>query len=312
MKDVRTGITKKYRLAGNDWYLVEEDNEKIMLVDTDCLPTDNAGIFDGDAVWSKDKSNNGQDLLNFANSLADKYFQNIKYAIIPRTVSCQNENGEGSGLLENAYMWIMSLDELREHRDIGGAIYRNSGEDFIWTRTFCKEHIFESSNRMNFAWAIGDENGKIYGACYSGSDVYESNHIALTFYLNKDMIERITEDGEIILKTGIQGSETYALERKKAERLAQLKDVIKTNNVLTNEKVGKMPSGNVLLDDFCDKDWVKIIIDDEYAWFICYRAFHDDTKKLNNITDDWYGWKAKIEDVSQILDEYIEISTGNL
>ena len=92
-----------------------------MLVDTDCKIADE----ELRTHWSSEygdspEAENGQCILNYANELADTYFSDIKYAIMPRTVfAC-------IGKLEAAYMWPMSRSEFGEHKAISGNIVKNS------------------------------------------------------------------------------------------------------------------------------------------------------------------------------------------
>ena len=187
-----TGTAKIYRLCGNDWYAVEQDDEKVMLVDTDCKVS-------GEELrtpWSYAKSfinedaNNGQRILDYVNSIADKYFSSIKHAIIPRDVDCVNEDGAGRGELRNAFMWVMSKNEFKQHQDIAGAIIDNA-DDWVWTRTFN-----ERWNDYNYAWCVNYSSGNLNGGNY----VTNSHAVAPAFYLSKSAIDHIAKNGEIILK----------------------------------------------------------------------------------------------------------------
>ena len=175
----------KYHLAGNDWYAVTEDDDKVMLVDTDCKIADEelkTPWSNGD--WKSEDGENGQCILGYTDSIADTYFGNIKYAIAPRTVEA------GVGKLENAYMWPMSKEEFEEHKDIGGKIARNTGS-VVWTRTFSG---IGSYGRC--AWYVGSSGGGLNSNC-GVSVVYR---VAPAFYLKKASIIRINPDSEIILK----------------------------------------------------------------------------------------------------------------
>ena len=172
-----------YRLAGNEWYAVHEDDDKVILVDTDCKIGDEelkTPWSDGD-YYSKE-GENGQAILDYTNNLADTYFENIKYAIIPRTVET------GTGKLENAWMWPMSYEEFKEHKDIGGKIVRNSNGN-VWTRTF-------SGINYHFAWYLSNASGSLNSNNYV-NDVYR---VAPAFYLKKSEIDHINDNGEIFLK----------------------------------------------------------------------------------------------------------------
>ena len=176
-----------YRLAGNDWYAVHEDDDKVMLVDTDCKIGNKALRTPwSDYNYRSKEGENGQRILDYVNSIADTYFGNIKHAIAPRTVEA------GTGKLENAYMWPMSKEEFEEHKDIGGKIACNSYGSFVWTRTFSG---VGSNSGGRFAWCVNDSGGSL-GSYY----VSYLFRVAPTFYLKKSAIDHINEDGEIILK----------------------------------------------------------------------------------------------------------------
>ena len=174
-----------YRLGGNDWYAVMEDDDKVMLVDTDCK----IGDEDLKTRWSNgdcrsEEGENGQAILDYVNRIADKYFSSIKYAIKPRIVDA------GTGDLANAYMWPMSRQEFNDNKVIGGKIVRNSNS-VVWTRTF--SGISSSNNRC--AWCVGIASGDLYNG-----DVSSVYRVAPAFILKKSVIDHITDDGEIVLK----------------------------------------------------------------------------------------------------------------
>ena len=177
-----------YRLAGNEWYAVHEDDDKVILVDTDCKIGDEelkTPWSDGDC-YSKE-GENSQAILDYTNNLADTYFENIKYAIMPRTVEA------GTSKLENAYMWPMSKEEFEEHKDIGGKIACNS-YSFVWTRTF--SGIYSNGNRC--AWFAYNSGGGLSNSSYYYVSI--AYRVAPAFNLKKSSIDHIREDGEIILK----------------------------------------------------------------------------------------------------------------
>ena len=176
-----------YRLGGNDWYAVEQDDGKVMLVDTDCKIGDEelkTPWSDGD--YRSEKGKYGQCILNYCNNIADTYFNDIKHAIEPKSVEA------GTDELENAYMWPMSRNEFAYNRHIGGRIIENSGSN-VWTRTFSGIY----SNNYRYAWCVYNASGDL-----SGSGKYVSNlfRVAPAFNLKKSSIDHIREDGEIILK----------------------------------------------------------------------------------------------------------------
>ena len=175
-----------YRLGGNEWYAVMEDDDKIMLVDTDCKIGDEelkTPWSDGD--WLNEDGENGQAILDYCNSIANTYFSGIKHAIEPRTVEA------GTYKLENAYMWAMSKEEFENHKNIGGKIVENSNS-VVWTRTFSGIGSFN----FRYAWFVGNASGGLYNYSYV-SIVYR---VAPAFNLKKSSIIRINPDGEIILK----------------------------------------------------------------------------------------------------------------
>ena len=174
-----------YRLAGNGWYAVEQDDDKVMLVDTDCKIGDKTlktPWSSGD--WMSEDGENGQTILNYVNNIADKYFNDIKYAIIPRSVEA------GTCKLENAYMWPMSYKEFEKHKVIGSKIVCNSNSN-VWTRTF--SGVSSYSGRC--AWRVYNVGGGLYGS--SVSNLYR---VAPAFNLKKSYIDHIADDGEIILQ----------------------------------------------------------------------------------------------------------------
>ena len=182
-----TDGSKVYHLGGNGWYAVEQDEDKVMLVDTDCEVGDEelwTPWSDGD--WDGEYNQNGQCILDYVNRFADKYFNTIKYAIEPRTITA------GTYKLEDAYMWPMSYEEFMNHKVIGGKIVKNT-EGIVWTRTFADV----SSNLCNrHAWIVGSFMGDLY----NNSDIYRLHPVAPSFILKKSSIDYISDDGEIILK----------------------------------------------------------------------------------------------------------------
>ena len=173
-----TGSSKVYHLGGNDWYAVMEDDDKVMLVDTDCKIADEKLETPWSDYFRSKDGENGQVILDHVNDIADAYFNDIKYAIEPRNVDA------GTYKLENAYMWPMAKEEFEEHKNIGGKIVENS--DFIvWTRTFTGSH---------YAWCVYNSSGDF------ANGVVGVFTVAPAFYLKKSSIIRINPDGEIILK----------------------------------------------------------------------------------------------------------------
>ena len=188
-----TDGSKTYHLAGNDWYVVTQDDEKIMLVDTDCE-------IDGEELktpwsygdWKSKEGENGQCILDYCNNLVDTYFNNIKHAIKPRTVEA------GAGKIEYAWMWPMSKEEFEEHKVIGGKIIENS-HSFVWTRTFSSIGSIGSSNGR-CAWCLDGAGGDLD---YNYGSVGYPFRVTPAFYLCKSSIDHITEDGEIVLNEGM-------------------------------------------------------------------------------------------------------------
>ena len=176
---------KVYRLAGNACYAVMEDNDRVMLVDTDCK-IDNEDLR---TPWSNNDcksadGKNGQAILDYCNNLVNTYFSNIKYAIVPRNVEA------GAGKIESAYMWPMSFEEFHSNKVIGGKIFKKT-RGSVWTRTF--SGIVSYNGR--YAWYVNNSGG---GLIYSNvSNLY---CVAPAFNLKKSSIDYITEEGEIVLK----------------------------------------------------------------------------------------------------------------
>ena len=187
-----TDGSRVYRFGNNDWYAVMQDNEKVMLVDTDCHVNDDDFV----KAWSDsndpgyESAANGQNILNFANYIAYKYFGDLSYAIIPREIKA------GTGRIENAYMWPMSIDELKSNPKVSSRIIENS-DIAIWTRTFSQKNML---NGFNYAWCLINPSAESTDECIF-EDFYTTKFhgVAPTFYLRKDAIDHITDDGEIIL-----------------------------------------------------------------------------------------------------------------
>ena len=181
-----TDSSKVYRLGGNDWYAVEQDEDKVMLVDTDCKIGDKAlrtPWSSGD--WKSESGENGQAILDYCNNLVNTHFSSIKHAVVPRNVEA------GTGKIESAYIWPMSYEKFEEHKNIGGKIVRNSGSS-VWTRTFSGI----GSYNHRYAWCVGFASGDLNNN-YSVSGLFR---VAPAFNLKKSSIIRINSDGEIILK----------------------------------------------------------------------------------------------------------------
>ena len=186
----RKEVNRIYHLAGNDWYMVAEDEDKMMLVDTDCKISNDASKIDEIKMrWSYDSntkgSESGRKLLECTNDIANEHFADIKYAIIPRTVTA------GTCTLDDALMWPMSKEEFNNHKCISGKIVKNTG-GAVWTRTFSS---IVDNNR--YAWCLGSITGNISEKNNNYVDFFL--HVAPAFYLRKSAIDHITEDGEIVL-----------------------------------------------------------------------------------------------------------------
>ena len=180
-----TDGSKVYRLADNEWYVVEQDDDKVMLVDTDCkIGNEELKTPWSDGDYCSEEGENGQAILDYCNNLVNTYFSNIKYAIIPRTVEA------GTGNPMNVYMWPMSYEEFNSNKVVGGKIVYSSGSS-VWTRTFSGIY-----GNYRFAWYVGNAGGGL-----GNSFVNNVYRVAPTFYLKKSSIIRINPDGEIILKS---------------------------------------------------------------------------------------------------------------
>ena len=117
-----TGSSKVYHLGGNDWYAVMEDDDKVMLVDTDCKIADEKLETPWSDYFRSKDGENGQVILDHVNDIADAYFND---------------------------MWPMSYEEFEEHKNIGGKIVENS-DSIVWTRTF---------NGSHYAWCVYNSSG---------------------------------------------------------------------------------------------------------------------------------------------------------
>ena len=205
-----TDSSKVYRLGGNDWYVVTQDDDKVMLVDTDCKIGNKAlrtPWSSGD--WKSESGENGQAILDYCNNLVNTHFSSIKHAVVPRNVEA------GTGKIESAYIWPMSYEEFEEHKNIGGKIVRNS-DSYVWTRTF-------SGIVGNYchAWCVNGASGGLYNSNGVGS-MYR---VAPAFYLKKSAIDHISEDGEIVLKP----ADTVQNTSSDAEKLlSQVREYAKT------------------------------------------------------------------------------------
>ena len=178
-----TDGSKVYRFGNNDWYAVEQDDDKVMLVDTDCKVGDiELEMPWSDGNWKTEDGENGQYILNYTNYIVYKYFGALSYAIEPRTVDA------GTGKFHSAYMWPMSCEEFKDHKDIGGKIVKSVGSG-VWTRTFSL-----CDNNGRYAWAVGSTDGAL-GSFYVSSEC----RVAPAFYMRKSAIDHIEENGEIIL-----------------------------------------------------------------------------------------------------------------
>ena len=179
-----TDGSKVYRFGNNDWYAVEQDDDKVMLVDTDCKVGDiELEMPWSDGYWINESGENGQYILNYTNYIVYKYFDALSYAIEPRTVDA------GTGKFESAYMWPMSYEEFKVHKDIGGKIVKSVGSG-VWTRTFAG--VYSGSYR--YAWLVSSTDGAL------GNGIVNSEFcVAPAFYLKKSAIDHIEENGEIIL-----------------------------------------------------------------------------------------------------------------
>ena len=201
-----TDESVKYRLGGNEWYAIMEDDNKVMLVDTDCkIDNEKLWALWSDNYWESEEGENGQRILDYTNSIANTYFSNIKHAIEPRTVEA------GTGKLEDAYMWPMSYEEFECNKVVGGKIVENSN-NHVWTRTFsgtgCSvsnvwtrklSGILHNKN-CRYAWVVSNINGDLGNSIVSNVDC-----VAPAFYLKKSEVDHISGDGEIVLKPADTG-----------------------------------------------------------------------------------------------------------
>ena len=209
-----TDGSKVYRLAGNEWYVVEQDDEMVMLVDTDCKIGDKTLKTPwSDRNYYSKEGENGQYILDYVNNLTDTYFNDIKHAIIPRTVEA------GTCKLEDAYMWPMSCEEFKDHKVIGSKIVRNSNS-FVWTRTFSG---VSSNYNYRYAWRVNSASGDLYFFNCGVSIVYR---VAPAFNLKKSAIDHISDDGEIVLKPADTDKNNVSFDAEKL--LFQVREYAKT------------------------------------------------------------------------------------
>ena len=174
-----------YYLAGNGWYAVTQDDDKVMLIDTDCkIAGKRQRTYWSEDDWDNKRSGDGEYLLQSCNALSNTYFKNIQYAIEPRTVTA------GIGTLENAYMWPMSKEEFDANKVVGNKIIENACDN-VWTRTFSNTSI---CNNSCLTWRVYSSVGAIYDD--SISHIFS---VAPAFYLKKSAIDHINENGRIVL-----------------------------------------------------------------------------------------------------------------
>ena len=231
-----TDGSKTYRLAGNDWYAVMEDDDKVMLVDTDCkIADEKLGAPWSDGDWeNKEENVNGQAILDYCNNLVDKYFGKVKHVIIPRNVDA------GTCKLEDAYMWPMSKEEFERNRVVGSKIARNTG-NVVWTRTL--GGISNSNYRL--AWYVYNNKGDLHYTV-TGSVC----RVAPAFYLKKSAIDHITDDGEIVLKPAEQEENN---EKENLQRLVQMASYPELLSVLTI--LAESEAGFIITDPAGELNW---------------------------------------------------------
>ena len=294
-----TDSSKVYRLGGNDWYAVTQDNDKVMLVDTDCeVGGEELYTPWSDGNYRSKESENGQCILDYVNMFTDTYFSTVKHAIIPRTVEA------GTGKLENALMWPMSCEEFKDHKDIGGKIVDNANNPYsgVWTRTFSGVY-----GNGRFAWYINSASGDLGD---NGGGVSSLCRVAPAFYLKKSAIDHINEDGEIVLKPAEQkgnfvtdGSKVYHLAGNNWYAVNEDNDKIML--VDTDCKIGDEELKTPWSDgDYCGEegengqailDYVNSIADkyfNDIKYAIMPRTVEAGTSKL----EDAYMWPMSYEE----------------
>ena len=188
---------KMYKVGEDDWLAVEQDDEKVLLVNAGLCKGIEFGCKWSNASFPNDlKAQSGQNMLEFTNSLTDEYFGDIKRAIIPRDVSCRNEDGLGAGTIKEAFMWPLSKEELEAVPDIRDTICRNA-ENPVWTRTFAG---YSKNDEICRAWcaSIGEDDEK--GTFIELETTEDVCCVLPAFYLRKGAIGRIATNGKVILK----------------------------------------------------------------------------------------------------------------
>lgn len=233
-----TGAEQVYSLAGNDWFAVSQDNEKVMLVDTDCQNEEKLLLFETE--WSYNECDsadgqNGQALLECTNCIVDTCFSEIKYAIIPKTINA------GTAKIENAYMWPMDRIEFSQHRDIGAKIFAQTGYESVWTRSV---YGVNGANHIA-AWCVDNDYGELSPYC-----VADICHIAPAFYLKKSAINYVTEEGLIILKDSEEVNENnkdFAIDSN-SHKLKEISDYV-SHLLDSNLLLSQITKTNHLSDD---------------------------------------------------------------
>ena len=245
-----TDGSKVYRLGGNDWFAVSQDDETVLLVDTDAaLPRSDGTLVGLEHKWSNGDwdsidGENGQALLDYTNGLADKYFSEIKYAMKPINIACDykeyvyfSEPKNLKGNINEAYMLPLSYEELDSCRDIVSKICKNSrgncnnlknesgnniSRNSVWTRTF--GGAFNCYYRC--AWCLCNIGEDFYGS--NGSDSSNSVNgvlrVAPAFYLKKSAIDHITEDGKIVPKSEADAETNFQVKQSAEYNFTVLSD----------------------------------------------------------------------------------------
>lgn len=172
------GSKQIYKFAGNDWYAAEQDDEKILLIDIDAKIGDTLVA----TKWKKYKNccncctDNGQCLVDFTDDLVNKHMFKVKEYILPKKLTCSKQ----------AYIWTVSVENFIKEEIRKGAICSVSN-DYIGLRTYVEE-----LNTWNYSFFLKSTNTNSF-----------FNATAMACYLQKDEIDHIADNGEIVLSANI-------------------------------------------------------------------------------------------------------------
>lgn len=172
------GSKQIYKFAGNEWYAAEQDDEKILLIDIDAKIGDTLV----ETKWKKYKNccscctDNGQCLADFTDALVNKYMFKVKEYILPKKLPCS----------KYAYIWSVPVENFIR-QEIGKGAICSVSNDYIGLRTYVEE-----LNTWNYAFFLKPINSNIFFTA-----------TAMACYIQKDAIDHIADNGEIVLSANI-------------------------------------------------------------------------------------------------------------